>query len=183
MRRLWAAGAAVLVCLALGGGLATAQDETDPVGGNAWYVGTATCPEVVSPGTATLENGVQQVRDAVLDCMSATDAPRLNGPYTLHHNYDCYLLTTPTPGYSGCVMWGTSVSPEPYGWTATYTGVEDASGQQTVQVIGVGFGANAGWVFYEVDTLSAASGTNDVEGLLYQGAPPPAVPLPSPASE
>ena len=92
-------------------------------------------------------------------------------------------MTTPTPGYSGCVMWGTSVSPEPYGWTATYTGVEDASGQQTVQVIGVGFGANAGWVFYEVDTLSAASGTNDVEGLLYQGAPPPAVPLPSPASE
>jgi hypothetical protein len=183
MRRMWAASAAMVACLALGAMTTTAQDETEPVGGNAWYVGTATCPEVVSPGTATYENGVEQVRDAVYDCMSATDAPRLNGPYTLHHNYDCYLLTTPTPGYSGCVMWGTSVSPEPYGWSAIYTGAEDASGQQTVQAIGVGFGANAGWVFYEVDTLSAASGTNDVEGLLYQGAPPPAVPLPSLASE
>jgi hypothetical protein len=183
MRRLWTAGAAVLVCLALGGGLATAQDETDPVGGNAWYVGTATCPEMVSSGTATFENGVEQVRDVTLTCTNATNAPRLNGPFTLHMNLDCYELTTPMPGYSGCVLWGTSVSPEPDGWTATFTGVEDASGQQTVQVMGIGFGANAGWVFYEVDTWSAASGTTDLEGLLYQGAPPPAVPLPSPASE
>ena len=44
MRRMWAAGAAMVMCLALGGLPALAQDETEPAGGNAWIVGTASCP-------------------------------------------------------------------------------------------------------------------------------------------
>ena len=183
MRRLSAASAAIVMCLAISGLPALAQEETAPAGGNAWVVGTGTCPEMVSPGTTTFENGVEQVRDVILTCTNMTNDARLNGTYTVHHNYDCYELTTPMPRHGGCVMWGTNAWPGPDGWTATYSGVEDASGDQTAQFISVGFGANAGWVFYEVDTWSDESGVIDLQGLLYQGAPPPAVPLPSPASE
>ena len=79
----------------------------------------------------------------------------------------------PTPGYSGCVMWGTNVWPGPDGWTATYAGVEDASGQQTIAAHGRRLGANAGWVFYEVDTWSDESGSIDLQGPALPGGTAP----------
>ncbi len=47
MRKMWAAGAAVLVCLTLGGLPVAGQDESEPTGA-VWVTGTASCPTVDS---------------------------------------------------------------------------------------------------------------------------------------
>ena len=44
MRRMWAAGAAIVVCLALGGAPAVGQEASAPAPGPALVTGTETCP-------------------------------------------------------------------------------------------------------------------------------------------
>ena len=52
MRKLWAASAALLVCLALGGMPVLGQDETEPSSA-VWVTGTGSIPVEVEAGTET----------------------------------------------------------------------------------------------------------------------------------
>ena len=61
MRRLWAAGAAVMVCLASTSVPALAQEEATAV------TGTESC-SVVDAGTPSTVDGVMQVTDMVIAC-------------------------------------------------------------------------------------------------------------------
>jgi hypothetical protein len=180
MRRLWAAGAATLVCLALGGLPLTAQSPGAPEG-NVWVTGTETCTQVTA-GTTTYENGVEQYRDGVFACTATVSDPRVGGSFTDHFNFDCHELIAPQTGHGGCTLWGTVEWADPDGWTGSFSGLEDVNGQSYAHAVAVGTGANTGWTYIALTTWSDTSVSHEIRGLLFQGAPP-AVPLPSASSE
>ena len=185
MRRLWVAGAAMVVCLTLGGVPALAQEasqEPSTSDGNVWYTGTMHC-DLVADGTKTYEAGSDHYRGGTYSCSRSMSDLRMTGSVTFLHNYDCFSLSTPMPRHGGCVGWGNLEWPGSDGWTGPYTILEDASGQQVAQFQGDGSGANAGWTYIESATFSDADLTMQVEGLLYQGPRPPAGEAPAAASE
>ena len=94
MRKLWAASAAIVVCLALGGLPALAQ-EPSPVGGSpppaspaatpgavAWVTGTATCPLLDLGDFRTDAAGVGHWRGGTVRCITSTDDARVSGTHT-----------------------------------------------------------------------------------------------------
>ena len=83
MRRMWAAGAAVLVCLALGAMPVLAQEHT-------LVIGTQECPTFVE-GTTTVVGGVEQSRGYEFGCTLAMDDPRVSGDLTAHGDSDCLV--------------------------------------------------------------------------------------------
>lgn len=72
--------------------------------------------------------------------------PRVGGSFTDHFNFDCQELTAPQTG-QGCTLWGTAEWADPDGWTASFSGLEDASGQSFAHAVAVGTGANTGWTY------------------------------------
>ena len=170
MRKVWAAGAAIVMCLALGVP-ALAQDETEPAGA-VWVTGTASCP-TVDPGTTTTVDGVEQVRGRVAECTFTSSDPRVAEPTTNNVNLDCFELTPAGAGES-CWGWGSLESPN---WTGYGTIVTEDSWGFVSHVTMIGRGTNAGWTWIVTDTPEGFS------GLLYEGDPPPFEVTASPAGE
>ena len=94
MRTIWPAGATILMCLALAGVPALAQ-EASPARGSppaagpaatpgpvAWVTGTATCPTVDLGDHSTDADGVQHFRNGTFRCIKTTDDARVSGTET-----------------------------------------------------------------------------------------------------
>ncbi len=187
MRRLWAAGAAIVVCLALGGLPEAGQEASAaPQSAGADAGSTAVLIHIEEPecvmdeaGTTTDANGVRQLRGFTRHCRYDSADPRLSGWSDIVHNVDCY-----SPDSSKCVMWGTERIPGPDGdWVGTYRGGSIGSVRNDFEVL-EGTGAYDGWTFVRYLDMAALGGEEWViDGLIYEGPPPPVPPLPSPASE
>jgi hypothetical protein len=160
MRKLWAASAAIVVYLALGGMPVLGLDETEEASA-VWVTGTASCP-TVDPGTTTTVDGVEQHRGQVAECTYTSSDPRVAEPTTNTSDWDCYTLAPNSASHS-CVGWGTLESPN---WTGYGTIVTDDSEGFVTHATMIGKGTNAGWTFIVTDTPQGFS------GLLYEGDPP-----------
>jgi hypothetical protein len=191
MRRLWAATAAIVTCVALGGLPATGQEASPSPGPTVIYDASTAAnihieePECVTgeEGTTTFVNGVRQLRGWTRHCRYDAADPRFSGWSDIVHNVDCY-----SEDRSRCVMWGTERIPGPDGdWVGTYQGGSMSSGSGTgfrgnFEVL-EGTGAYAGWTFVRYMDMAALGGEEWViDGLIYEGPPPPVPPLPSTAS-
>jgi hypothetical protein len=187
MRRLWAAGVAIVMCLVLGGVPAVGQTASPvPPGSGADAGSTAVFIHIEEPecvtddeGTTTFANGVRQLRGFTRHCRYDGADPRFSGWSDIVHNVDCY-----SDDRSKCVMWGTERIPGPDGdWVGTYQGGSMGPVRGNLEVL-EGTGAYEGWTFVRYMDMAALGGEEWViDGLLYEGPPPPAPPLPSPASE
>jgi len=138
-------------------------------------------PECVTgeeEGTTTYANGVRQLRGWPRHCRYDVADPRFSGWSDIVHNADCYAADR-----SRCVMWGTERIPGPDGdWVGTYRGGGIGEVRDFFEVL-EGTGAYAGWTYVAHMNMAALGGEEWViDGLIYQGPPPPVPPLPSPAS-
>ena len=111
MRRMWAASAAMLVCLVLGGMPALAQKASNsPTVSPVVVSGTWGCTKT-DPGTRGTSDGLMWggtgARDQVLECDLALSDPRVIGPTTITFNDDCFGAE--------CIFWGTLVIEGPDG--------------------------------------------------------------------
>lgn len=85
MRRTWAAGAAILATLALGGGPTLAQSLAPAATSQptwAAVTGTGTCAPP-SGGTVHLESAPYAVTGAVFACTDTASDARVTGPSTM----------------------------------------------------------------------------------------------------
>jgi hypothetical protein len=177
MKRMWAAGAAVLLCLALGVP-ALAQEPSESPGaspvmptGPALVEGTMTCQ---GPGdTRTYGEGWFRGNQS-LTCHTDLDDPRVAGPGTLGWNYVCYPAAN-----NGCIYWGDVEIDGPGGtWSGSYSGVDDqalwdaGTGGAEMLFELSGSGDYEGWsfVFHVSTRLTATASAN---GFIYEGALPP----------
>jgi hypothetical protein len=162
MRRLCAAGAAIVVCLALGGMPAVAQSPS---------VMPSAAPTAPA-GPALVSGGESCYATACIDSLSD---PRVSGVATYTIQYRCPISTPTdgTPNLPGCTSWGTHTIKGPDGtWTGTWAGLWDPSlNRASLLMILNGTGAYDGWVFvarYLHDMQTEAS----VSGVIYYGRPP-----------
>ena len=162
MRRLWAAGAAMLVCLALSGLPAAGQEAspaTPTVGGGA--ASTAVLIHIEEPewvtypdeaGTTSDANGVRQLRGFGRDCRYDDADPRFSSWSDIVHNADCY---SPGEDRSKCVVWGNERIPGPDGaWVGTYRGGSIGPVRNSFEVL-EGTGAYEGWTFVRYLDMAA----------------------------
>jgi hypothetical protein len=193
MRRLWAASAAIVMLLVLGGLPAGAQEASpSPEPTAVSDASTAVNIHIEEPecvtypdeaGTTTYANGVRQLRGWTRHCRYDDADPRFSGWSDIVHNVDCY-----SEDASRCVMWGTERIPGPDGdWVGTYRGgsmsVNDVGFRGNLEVL-EGTGAYEGWTFVRYMDMAALGGEEWViDGLIYEGPPPPVPPLPTPVSE
>ena len=173
MRRMWAAGAAIVMCLALGGVPGVAQSPAVPEGPVA--VQDTLTRSMSKNFTVTIEGDVQHLRDGGLACSVTASDPRLDGVrQTLHADCDC-------TDAGGCACWGpwegTGASG---GWTGYFVSAEPYGLTPGTVMVAQGTGGYAGltWVENHVPTGDMVYGGN---GMVYQGPPPPWAPLPSTA--
>jgi hypothetical protein len=160
MRRLCAAGAAIVVCLAVGAVPALAQDETETAGG-FWVTGTTISSVMVEAGTRTQVGDVTQTRgETFTDTMAMSD-PRVSGTGTGTWNQDGY------PGDIG-ISWGTyRLENEGGAWSGTFTA---ADGTPTVSSgFLVGEGGYEGLTFYWHQDMGDQV---SVVGIIFPGDPP-----------
>jgi hypothetical protein len=174
MRRMWAAGAVAVTCLALGGVPALAQSPvptgvTPAASGSlapmaAQVHGTVIC-ENVQDATTMSANGVDSFRDQVIRCTYTASDPRVSGIAVAHLDGDFYA-----DGFG--VYWDTQVITGPAGtWVGGHYGAPDPTGEVVMQGVFQGTGAYDGWTY--IERLDPS--TNQVDGFLYPGAPPPMV--------
>ena len=148
MRRLWAAGAAIVVCLASGGMPTSAQADVTLV-------------------TATQECDWQ---DTVPCAMSASD-PRVTGP--LDWQEAGGLGRDATPDEPG-LWWTDATLQGPDGsWVGhSYLWFTPDAGNHVVLVLS-GDGAYAGWQYIASGVDRDLDGSHDLIGYVYQGELPP----------
>jgi hypothetical protein len=190
MRKLWAAGAAIVVCLALGGVPVAAQEASgEPSAasampdGPALVTGTQTCA-AGDPDSRTWDGPVLTGHNATINCTDVMSDERVSGPDSGEWNYVCH-----SDADMGCTYWGTTEIVGPDGtWVGTYTGTDDPGlweagegGAVMIQVL-EGTGAYEGWTFV-AHIVTDLSNPATVNGLIHEGPPPPWGPLPTTASE
>jgi hypothetical protein len=180
MRRLWAASAAIVVCLALGAPPTLGQDE--PTAGGSplatpatsepvtWVSGTAHCYEA-DLGDATIDaEGVQHFRDGTFRCRMRTDDPRVSGTHsTTTWNADMWGATDLSSGE--VVQWA-SVRLENEGgaWEGWLSGVASLPEPGDIMVIWYrGTGGYAGLSYFEQWTDRDPW---TIQGLIFPGDPP-----------
>jgi hypothetical protein len=172
MRRMWAVGAAIVMCLVLSA-VPGASQSALPTTGTAWVSGTQDC-SVVDEGTRTVVDGVTLVRDQAIDCVKTMTDPRVSGTSHIQYNHDDH-------GAAGVTFWGTEEIIGPDGtWRGTFMGVIDASGNAGGIAVKEGTGAYSGWTF--IDTPQGQGMTATLAGTIFQG-PPQFGPQPWPSAE
>ncbi len=179
MRRTWAAGAAVLLTLALGGAPVTAQSSSTPASPTwAAVTSTGTCAPS-SGGTQQLESAPYTVSGAVFACTDTASDARVSG-----HSTMTYSMWTSDPRGSstgfGVIYNGTTwmdyVITGPDGtWSGRGYGVYDNDGVLHIVAILAGDGAYDGLTYSYSATVPASSLTAVGVGVIQPGS------LPSPA--
>ncbi len=192
MRRMWAAGAVIVMCLTLGGLVVAAQSPL-----TSWAVqGTITgCVEAAPGSTTHWGSSGRQIRDLIVSCTFEKGADeawvggdaRLVGTGTDQVNIDIPMYASGMfdPRYSpGAVRWGTTEIAGPDG---TWVGPWIAYGGSPYVLVAEGTGEYSGLTL--VASMPATIPTVDgeavyaFEGIIYEGTPPPFGPLPSAPSE
>jgi hypothetical protein len=187
MRRMWAAGAAAAMCLALGALPAVARSPSASPTTQAEYAavtGTSDCHDVTTPGEQQFAAPPYTLTDQVMACTKTASDPRVSGRATTVLNissWDPAVVATAT-------AWGDEEITGPDGtWTGRFYGIYDREGVLHLVHATVGSGAYKGWTYTYSSTVPAGSLTATTTGLLYHGPPPPGVPveplaLPSPTT-
>jgi hypothetical protein len=180
MRKMWAAAAAILVCLALGGVPALAQSPaggSPPVGSPAatpgpaaWVTGTATCPTDDLGSSSTDAAGVQHFRNGTFKCVTTTSDARVSGRHsTTTWNADWWGA----PGLSRgeFVQWASVRLENSAGaWEGRLSGVGAVPERGDIITIWyTGTGAYAGLSYFEQWT---GADPWKLQGLIFPGDPP-----------
>ena len=178
MRRLWAAAAAMVACLALGWFPAEAQEASALPGESVEVTGTILGMCDVDAGTDTTVGSVREWRGGTVTCRESMSDPRVSGLSEHHYNRDCRYSLAPgdTDDVSpiGCVTWSDFVVTGPDGtWVGADRGFVTADGETDTYRVATGSGAYAGW------TYVSHADESHVSGIIYEGPPPPWTPLPS----
>jgi hypothetical protein len=170
----------------------TAMDLSLPPSAAAYDASTAVYIHIEEPecvtgqmGTTSIVNGVTQLRGWTRRCRYDAADPRFSGWSDIVLNVDCYSSFSEK---SKCVRWGTERIPGPDGdWVGTYRGGQfsgSATGVRANFEVLEGTGAYEGWAIVWYMDMAALGGEEWViDGIIYQGPPPPVPPLPSPAGE
>jgi hypothetical protein len=185
MRRLWAAGAAIVMCLALGGLPVLAQDASPAEGPEApaavaAYTSIAMdCVRTVEC-TMTAEGHTGRATGCLNTCELTADDARVNGVMTVRPECD---WADPEVGYLGAACWGTWELVGPDGtWAGALVSAEPTGGWATLVLVAEGTGAYEGWTF--VGNLlgwEAGDDTQEGDAFVYQGPLPRWPALPSSA--
>jgi hypothetical protein len=168
---MWAAGAAIVMCLALGGLPMAAQETSPATDGPVQVTATQACAWA-EPG------GVQTGT-----CPYSASDPRMTGTLTL-----TIADAVGGPGGDDYVQTFDATLPGPEGtWTGRCWVTFDLGTKTAWATCALsGDGAYEGWTYVASTKDVTMSGNSDLVGVLYQGPPPPGMvtgPLPSPASE
>ena len=116
-----------MVMLALLGGLpavVVAQADEAEASSVTVVTGTDEC-HMTTSGTTTFDmDGVERYRGHISTCQPDTSDPRMNLPYEMIWETDCY------PD-GRCMMWGTikTIDPGPDGWRGVHTRAHPRLGQ------------------------------------------------------
>jgi hypothetical protein len=174
MRRLSITGAAVVMCLALGGTPALAQEAVEEAPARATIItGTVMCDEFTPRiWIETAWGGYE--RDDAAWCEPATSDPRINSVFLNTYNVDCYGVE---PEQAFCIFRGAYVLDGPDGsWDCTWTGsdlpVEETGLLITGICLGTGGYEGLTHVYQHADATSFADGI-DYRGAIYEGEPLP----------
>ena len=171
MRRLWAAGAAIVTCLSLGGVPVAAQDASPATDVPVGVTATQACDWSMS---GNVQTGT---------CSYTASDPRLTGPLTL-----TMAEHVGVPGSDDYLQTFDAVLKGPEGtWTGHYWVVFDWPANVAYPLSALtGDEAYEGWTYVASTQDLVPDGSSDLVGVLYEGPPPPGimgVPLPSAASE
>jgi len=159
MRKMWAAAAAIVVCLALGAPV-MAQEASPSVDGPVPVTATQAC-------AWTMTGGVQTGT-----CTYAASDPRVTGEVTL-----TMAGAVGAPGGDAPLQTFDAVLKGPEGaWTGRYWVVLDfpANVAYAMSVL-TGDGAYEGWTYVAAAQDKVPDGNSDNVGVLYQGPPPPGI--------
>jgi hypothetical protein len=160
MRRLWAAGAAIVMCLALGGVPTAGQEAAEPASA-AWVTGTGSIPVEVEAGTETQVGDVLQTRGLVFTDEMAMSDPRVSGAGTGTWNQDAYA------GDVG-ISWGTYRLENKAGaWEGTFTSADGPVAASSGFLVGEG-GYEGLTYYWHQDIGDEIS----VVGIIFPGDPP-----------
>ncbi|MEA2026437.1 MAG: hypothetical protein U9O18_07080, partial [Chloroflexota bacterium] len=170
MRRLSIAGAAVLMCLALGGTPALAQEAVEEAPAGVTIVtGTAVCDQFTPRIWNETAFGGYERDDAAWCELVGSDA-RVSGVFLNTYNVDCYGVE---PEQAFCIFRGSVVIDGPDGgWDCTWTGsdlpVEETGLLITGLCLGTGGYEGLTHVYQSTDGTSFADGSN-YRGATYEG--------------
>ena len=182
MRRRWAAGAAIVIGLALVGVPAMAQGAS-PAGGSllvaspavtpgpaTWVTGTATCPTTDLGSVSSGPDGVQHFQNGTFICTTTTDDPRVSGTHTTTTwNADWY--GAPDLSRGELVQWA-AVRLENDGgaWEGRLSGVASLPERGDIIIIWyTGTGGYTGLSYFEQWTGAQPW---KLQGLIFPGDPP-----------
>ena len=160
MRRMWAAGAAIVMCLALGVMPALAQSASPATDGPVRVTATQVCDW-------TMTGGVQTGT-----CTYTASDPRVTGEVNL-----TIAGAVGGPGGDDYLQTFDAVLKGPDGtWTGRYWVVFDwpANLAYATSVL-TGDGAYEGWTYVAATQDKVPDGNADNVGVLYQGPPPPGI--------
>lgn len=187
MRRMWAAGLAMLVCLALGGLPVVAQSPSpgQSPAAQAGYVavtGTSDCV-LGTAGPMQLASPPYTLTNQVLKCDEVASDPRVTGQSTVAINIESWDRGGMVAGVpANAVSWSDSVLQGPEGtWSGHQYGFYDKDGVLHLVGIASGSGAYEGLVYVSSATAPRGEAHLDLVGLIQPGSAPPGFPeAPSP---
>ena len=160
MRKMWAAGAAIGLVLALSGIPTVAQEEGQR---SVMVTGRQSCD--FRSGTCTFD---------------ASD-PRVTGTGTVHAStMDTIYAAGSTPVFA----WDEVTLEGPDGsWSGHHYAVADEEGRVYVFMALSGAGAYEGWQYVATATDTPPHGTHDLVGVLFEGPVPPIGPVAQAAAQ
>jgi hypothetical protein len=179
---MWAAGAAVLVCLVLGGVPALGQEASLPGGSSptasaaltpgpvAWVTGTATCPVLDLGDFSTDSEGVGHWRGGTVRCITSTDDARVSGTHT-STSWQADWWGDIALGSGQLVQWATvRLENEGGAWEGRLTGVASVPDVgDIIEIWYTGTGGYAGLSYFEQWTKADPW---TLQGLIFPGEPP-----------
>jgi hypothetical protein len=186
--KLWAATAAIVVCLALGGVPVLAQEEGTPPFREAVVVEGEQVDCTFASYDRWLEDGLIYAQATELVCTGNYSDPRLNGTWKIAGWYDgCFTTTGEVYGPATCIYWSSSsvMTDDDGTWSGSETCLDVSQGPQARRCMGIyeGGGAYEGLTYvesYETDLTTFEN--SDAHGIIYEGPPPPWE-VPSPPSD
>jgi hypothetical protein len=163
MRRIWAAGAAGLLCLALGGPPMVAQSP-EPVG-SVHVTGTETLHPDIRFDSQKMVDGVLQIRGVHATSDEVASDPRVSGTGTIVGNTDVYGMDGP--------QWGTfRIENDGGAWEGTYRGVIYGGSLDSGTAWMVGSGDYEGLTYFYTFGGNNTDLVLETEGLIFPGEAP-----------
>jgi hypothetical protein len=166
MRRLWAASAAIVVCLLLGvlTGASTLAQEAEPTAA-VRVTGTETLHSDITVPPGEMDDGVLRIRGIHATTDEVASDPRVSGSGTIVGNADVIRMHGP--------QWGTfRIENEGGAWEGTWRGVNHGGSLDTGSAWLVGSGENEGLTY----DYSLGGNNSDLvletEGLIFPGEAP-----------